>query len=345
MLEYDFTSRTRQLGSVVFALTFNKKRMNERIVIGRENEVRHRLENGEGEVYYDETRPLGSLLLNFESDINGIWNKNGMILKDSYSKTFDFSRFDMTTPAVEFLQGKYKSGEPSAMFSAICTWENYLNFYNQRNGATLLTNRLFMLYKPFIVYGEYKPWQSEAVDALTVALQNKESGVELWYPVTKRPFETMVVTSSFLPIIFYCANKIEEWGYVFQQCKVCSKYFLAKSRHFELCSNKCRKVQAVNAKREFDTRAKGDRLEQLDETAYNYWYNRCRKLKKGKYVNVTNAEKFKISLDEFRKETIQRKKLVKSGEVKLADFANWITQQQDLADKLMCEFTQKRHGI
>ncbi len=83
-------------------------------------------------------------------------------------------------------------------------------------------------------------------------------------------------------MIFYYLNKVNEWGYVFHGCKVCGKDFLARSRHYELCSDDRRKEQAVAAKREFDERAKGDRLEQLDEAAYYYWYNRLRKLRKEK---------------------------------------------------------------
>jgi hypothetical protein len=77
---YNFNSRERELGRVVFALTLNKKRMTERIVIGRTDDARRRLERGEDDnnIYYDETRPLGNLLLNFESNKNGEWNKKGM---------------------------------------------------------------------------------------------------------------------------------------------------------------------------------------------------------------------------------------------------------------------------
>jgi len=157
--------------------------------------------------------------------------------------------------------------------------------------------------------------------------------------VSKRPFETVVAVSSFLPVIFYYLNKVNEWGYVFQGCKVCGKDFLARSRHYELCSDDCRKEQAVAAKREFDERAKGDRLEQLDEAAYYYWYNRLRKLRKEKAAEKTAA--FKAAFDDFRKEAVRRNGEVKRGETKLTDFANWLIKQQDEADRLMSEVCPK----
>lgn len=334
-MNYDFTSRNRDFGRVVFALTLDKKRMTERIIIGKTDDARMRLENGNGDVYYDATCPLGSLLLSFEADRNGEWNRRGMILRESYGKEFlrSAGRWKMAAPVGDYLRGKYDSGEPSAMYAAIRTWEDYLNCFNMSHGADVLTDKLSMLYKPFAVYAEYKPWQAESPAALSAALRDGESDVELWYPVAKRPLETVVAFASFLPVIFYYLHKINEWKFVFQECKVCGNYFLARSRHYELCSDDCRKVQAVNAKREFDERAKGDRLEQLDEAAYYYWYNRLRKLRKGNAAEKTAA--FKSAFDDFRKEAVQRKGAVKNGDETFNSFTAWLIEQENEADRLM----------
>jgi len=122
---------------------------------------------------------------------------------------------------------------------------------------------------------------------------------------------------------------------VFQQCKICDAHFLARSRHYELCSDECRKKQAATAKKEFDERAKGDKLEQLDEAAYYYWYNRWRKLKKGKTADLEKAATFKVAFDAFRKEAVKRKAAVRSRKITQADFSSWLVQQQDFADALM----------
>ena len=334
---YDFTSKTREFGRVVFALTLDRKRLKERITIGKVDEVRRLLNGGDAEVYYDEIRPLGSLLLTFESNINGDWNKNILTLRESYKKNSPIktTRWQMVEPVQKFLTDKYNSSEPSAMFAAIRTWEDYIDYFRKNRGADLLSDTLFMLYKPFRVYGEHKPWRDEATAALSTALQNDESGVELWYPVAKRPFETVVTSTSFLPIIFYYTHKVKEWGYVFQQCKICDTYFLARSRHYELCSDGCRKAKATTTKKEYDERAKGDKLEQLDEAAYYYWYNRWRKLKKGKHADTEKAAAFKVEFDAFRKEAVKRKAAVKSRKMTQADYASWLVQQQELADALI----------
>ncbi len=329
----------------------------ERIVIGTADDARRRLENGTGEVYYDETRPMGSLLLTFEADAAGEWNKRGMVLRESYGKLFPFNkeRWKAAIPVADWLKGKYTSGEPSAMFAAIRTWEDYLNCFNLRHGTDLLIEKLSMLYRPFIIYGNYKPWRDEAAEALSNALHDSEADVVLWHlkPPGKKQskrkittanqprIEVIAASSSFLPVIFYYLNKVKEWKFTFPRCKVCGKYFLAQSGHYELCSDECRNRQAVTAKREFDERAKGERHEQLDKAAYYYWHNRLRKLRKDTAANPEKAAAFKVALDAFRKEAVKRKAAVKRGDAQLDDFATWLFQQQDEADRLMTEVNPK----
>ncbi len=138
-----------------------------------------------------------------------------------------------------------------------------------------------------------------------------------------------------LPVIAYYLHKIEEWNLVFQSCKVCGNDFLARSRHYELCSDECRKVQAVGAKREFDERVKSDRLEQLHEAAYYYWYNRLRKLKRGNTADTEKAAVVSVAFKEFRKEAVRLKRLVKEKEMPLPEFSAWLAEQQNGVDRLM----------
>lgn len=339
MMEYDFSKQERSFGKIVFALTLDRKKMTERIVIGETNETRRQLEDGTGNIFYDQTRPLGKFLIDFETDLGMEWNRNAMTLRESYGKAIplEAARWKMAAPVADFLRGKYKSGEPSAMFAAVKTWEEYLNCYNLNHGADLLIRRLSALYRPFFLYGGNRPWQEEAAAALSKVLREEEAAVELWYPVLKRSFECVVASASFLPLIAYYLHKIEEWGFVFQKCKVCGNDFLARSRHYELCSDECRKVQAVEAKREFDERAKNDRLEQLHEAAYYYWYNRLRKLKRGKSADTEKAAAVGAAFKDFRKEAVRLKKLVKEKEVPLSDFSSWLVGQQNEVDRLMGE--------
>lgn len=334
---YDFGKRERGFSKTVFALALDRKKMTERIVIGEMSETRRHLENGTGDVYFDQTRPLGKLLIDFEADSGKEWNRNLMRLSESYGKAilFEAERWKFAAPVSDFLRGKYESGEPSAIFAAIRTWDEYLNCFYLNHGADMLIGRLSSLYRPFFLYEHYKPWQEESAAALSKVLRSEEAAVELWYPALKRSFEYVVASASFLPVIAYYLHKIEEWGFVFQRCKVCGADFLARSRHYELCSDKCRKKQAVEAKREFDKRAKGDRLEQLYEAAYYYWYNRLRKLRRENAASPERAAAVGEAFKAFRKEAVKRKGQVKRGEMKLTDFSSWLIERQNEVDRLM----------
>ncbi len=340
-MDYDFTRRERDFGRIVFALTLDQKKMTERIVIGKSDEVRRRLEHGNGEVYYDRTRPLGELLLHFESDTDREWSVNASRLHESYGKAFPFEskRWELAAPVSDFLHEKYKTDEPSAMFAAMRTWEEYLNCYNLSGGPQRFIDNMTMLYRPFSLYAEYRygVWQEDAADALSQSLHDGESQVELWYPVAKRPFECVVAFASFLPLIFYYLHKIEEWGFVFAQCKVCGSFFLAPNKRYTICSDGCRKEQALDAKRRFDESAKGDRLEQLHESSYYYWYNRLRKLKRAKNTDAEKLTAVTAAFEQFRAEAVRQKSEVRRGERKLADFTSWLMQQQDEVDRLMDE--------
>lgn len=337
-MDYDFSKRERAFGRIVFALSLNRKKLTERIVIGETSEVRWRLESGTGEVYYDQTRPLGQFLIDFEADPDRKWNVNAMFLRESYGKIFPARgvKNKDIKPAADFLGEQYGRREPSTMYAAIRTWEEYVKCYNMNHGPDLFLDAVSLLYHPFFQYDRYRPWQEDAAKALSRTLHDGESQVELWYPVAKRPFECVVAFSSFQPVIFYALHKIEEWGFVFQECKVCGKYFLARSKHYELCGDACRKVQAVEAKRQFDERAKGDRLEQLYDSAYFYWYNRLRILRRAKAAPEKMAA-VEAAFKAFRAEAIRQKGEVKRSEMRFEDFSGWLVKQQDEIDRLMKE--------
>ena len=211
-MKYDFASRERDLGRIVFALTLDRTKMTERIIIARSDEARRRLERDAGDVYYDEVRPLGSLLIGIERDKSGEWNRNAAILRESYDKVMPLSsaRWNLAATVVDYLRNKAESGEPSALFAAIRTWEEYLNCFNLNRGADLLTERLAKLYKPFMIYADYRPWREDSAEVLSRARLDGEAAVELWYPAGKRVLESVAASVSLLPIIAYYLNRVAE---------------------------------------------------------------------------------------------------------------------------------------
>ena len=337
MQKYEFTSKNRGLSRTILLLTLDKKKMTERIIIGEAGEIRLRLERDIGDVLYDETQKLGTFLFNFESDPDREWNVNSMGLHDNFAGLFPTKNVKSKAlkPYTDFLRRKYMSGEPSAMFAAVKTWEEYWRCFSISHGSDIFIGRAGKLYKPFFVFGKHnRLWEVKATRALSSALFAEESQVELWYPVKKRFFECVVTSSSFLPIIFYYLNRIEEWGLLFQKCKVCGSHFLTTSKHFELCSDKCRKVTAIEARRQYDERNKDNKAEAIYENYYQYWYNRLRKLKRNN-AHEEEISAFTQAFNKFRDSAVRLKGEVKSGKMKLSDFTSWLVKQQDIVDGLV----------
>lgn len=119
------------------------------------------------------------MLLNFEADPDNRWNANAMFLRETYGKISPARgvRWKDVKHGADFLRKKYDGGEPSAMFAAIRTWEEYLNCYRLNHGPDLFFDRVSMLYRPFVLYGQYRPWREEAAETLSKTLHDGES---LW---------------------------------------------------------------------------------------------------------------------------------------------------------------------
>ena len=207
----------------MFALTLDQKKMTERIVIAEAGEALNRLNGGVGDVYFDQSRPLGSLLFGIESDADSLWESNAAYLRESYDKTFPFEgeRWKIAQPSLEFLRGKYDSGEPVTVFAAVRTWEHYLYCFNQNHGADLFSQGVTILHRPFILFGQHKPWCDDDAEAFSKPASDAETQVELWYPAAKRPFECVAAHQSPMPVVFCYLSKIREWKLVFQERKVC----------------------------------------------------------------------------------------------------------------------------
>ena len=333
-MKYDF-QRKDTPSQTVFVLTLNHKKLTERIVIAEAGEALNLLNGVTGDVYYDQTRPLGQLLFDFESDMDNKWEQNAATLRESYNKTFPFEgeRWKIAQPALDFLRGKYDSGGPDVTFCAVRFWEQYLYCYNQNHGAELFSRNTSVLYRPFVLFGQHKPWSDEDAGTFIKPATDVETQVELWYPAAKRPFECVAANLSLMPIISYYLNKIREWYLVYQECMICGKMFLARTRHYEICSDACRKIQAVEAKRQYDERTKNNKAEQDYESAYYYWSNRIRRLKRHNAVpdKITAAQ---AAFSDFRKEALLRKSEVKCHKMETAEFSSWLRKKQDVIDHL-----------
>lgn len=98
---------------------------------------------------------------------------------------------------------------------------------------------------------------------------------------------------SFYPVITYSMNRMSDWKFSFRQRKICSKVFIAPSQRYELCSEKCRKKQTLQDKRDFDERARFNDYDRLYKNECQHWRNTI-----NKYQKLDGCSDEKLSLME-----------------------------------------------
>jgi hypothetical protein len=88
-------------------------------------------------------------------------------------------------------------------------------------------------------------------------------------------------------------------------------------------------------------------LEQYHETAYYYWYNRLRKLKRAKNPDADKIAAVSEAFEIFRKEAVKRKGMMKKAikamvnstdkdkRKKSTEYTLWLAEQRNVIDKLM----------
>ncbi len=101
---------------------------------------------------------------------------------------------------------------------------------------------------------------------------------------------------------------------------------LAKSQRYELCSDKCRKAQALQNKREFDERARENNYDLLYKNECQNWRNKINRVKNTAGFPADRLEKIQVAFSDFKKEALQRKKAVKTGTASPKEFTDWLYQ-------------------
>lgn len=132
-MEYQFIRQEPCREKVIFVLTLDRKKLKERVLIGTEDEVRSRLEGNEGaELACDTTNPLGTLLIRFDKDPEGNWNRLGLAPLRDAMHTNRWEQPALEQAAGKFLSGKYQSGEPICQYTAFRIWNAYLKAREKR---------------------------------------------------------------------------------------------------------------------------------------------------------------------------------------------------------------------
>ena len=336
-MNYTFDRHEPLYDRMVFVLSLDMKKKKERILIGDESRIAQCLKTGnpEHELFYDKLRPLGTLLATFQPDSARSWDVSGFqpLWNALHSNRWKQPAFEKT--AADFFKAQWEQGEPLSIYTALRLWEGYLRARLPRD-----RERAAEAYECDIRYLKDVLMDATESDMLSLdrtgissyAWSPEDMHLDLWYPASDPSLECVVCYHSFLPLIAYYHNRLKAQGLVFRKCRICGKNFLAKSLRYSLCSEKCRKVQNRQNKRDFDARAKENSYDRIYKNECQHWRNVIHTAEKTSDFPPERLSAMKSAFADFKKEALARKSEVKNGTMTVKEFEDWILLKIPISD-------------
>ncbi len=345
-MNYQFERQNPVTDHIIFVLTLDRKKMKERILIGEEIEIRSRLHgNEDANIFFDQTRPLGTLITAFEHDEDHKWTTNAIMPLYNAMHENRFKQPGLEQTASFFLQEEWDSQDPIKQYAAFRIWNEYLKARLIRDRKSAREDFLAKVTSLTLAFHTQKPldFDTSTGKPLRFDLTNRimpriPSGalrLDLWYPDQRLETECVAAYSSFYPVLIYYMNRISDWGLHFCKCKVCGKTFLEKSLRYELCSAKCKKVQAKQNKREYDERARENHYDLLYKNECQNWRNKINKAKKDPSFSPERMKEIETAFTEFKAEALRRKKQVKQKETSPQEYESWLFGQSHIIQNLV----------
>ena len=103
--------QTNITNTILFVISLDRQKKKERVLIGEELQIRFSLRgNTDADVLCDMTRPLGTLLAEFEHDPDGEWSRLGLMPLRKALHSNRWKQPALEKSAGEFLAKKYLTG-------------------------------------------------------------------------------------------------------------------------------------------------------------------------------------------------------------------------------------------
>ena len=347
-MEMEFVRHEPCYDRILLVLSLDRQKKKERILIGEELQIRFRLRgNTDTDVLCDATRPLGTFLAEFEHDPDGEWSRLGLAPLREALHSNRWKQPALEQSAGEFLSKKYLTGDPVRMYAAFRIWNDYLLAREPRERVKACDRfmdkmshftQMFQERSPLRFDPDTgKPERFHISSRVFGTVPAEETRLDLWYPDNKRNTECVAAYASLYPAVTYYLNRLNDWGLHFRKCKICGRLFLAESLRYELCSDKCRKAQALQNKREFDERARDNNYDLVYKNECQHWRNIINKAKKNPGLPTDRLEKMQAAFEAFKKEALQRKKAIKTEKASPKNFTDWLYQQSSILTDLLEE--------
>lgn len=332
-----------QMEQVVMAIVLDKDKRRERVVVGEKSAVRKLLEgHSDQQVLYDQERPLGTLVYDYESQSKQAW-VDGVLSPLFCAMRSKKGREENEQKVWEYAKASITSENPVTIFTA----HNLLSLYMTERRITpitanILEARMITLVRTFAG----NTWQSDTIgsrlesakELLQVAKINVDTGTMLWHPWEGCRIMCVISTESVMPQLYVYLEQLCEWGCSMQTCNVCGKPFAALSGHYALCGmDKCKVIQNRLNRKAYGVRAKENQYDQAYANARDGMKKKINKLKKEKDVPRAVIDQAEEWYERFREEAKIRKKKIKKDRREINAFIDWLFEQQRTFDGIVGE--------
>lgn len=321
----------------------------ERILTGTENDIQSCLEgHPSNERCRDITRPLGSLALSLalcreqENDWREVLKKTD-IAQEILSKPIHLkSPIEQERQAEEILRKKYATDNPLYQYAADRIWHEYWALRGKRDskGYNNLTEFAMNLVKPFEAsLCKAEPEERILIDHELVRQLNTtpSDGNVQNRPVLIDGFQTeyILADNSFVPLLQYYQNYLDQHRAVCASCLNCRKLFASDTKKEKYCGDKCKLSAKLTAKAKRENDKTAWNVEKLCRNADAKWNYKSRRIAQSGTWTEDELLQFRIAMDHYQDERKEKRAAYKQGKITIKELDDWLFSQPDRINEVI----------
>lgn len=321
----------------------------ERILTGTENDIRSCLEgHPSNERCCDIIQPLGSLALSLtlcrsqENDWREVFKKTD-IAQEILSKTFHFkSPIEQEQQAEQILQKKYATGNPLYQYAAERIWHEYWALRGKRDskGYKNLSEFAMNLVKPFEApLYKAEPKERIVIDHKLIRQLNttpSDGNVQnRSILIDGLQTEYILADNSFVPLLQYYQNYLDQHRAVCVSCLNCRKLFASGTKKEKYCGDRCKLSAKLTAKAKRENDKTAWDVEKLCRNADAKWNYKSRRIAQSGTWTEDELLQFRLAKDHYQEERKEKRAAYKQGQITRKELEDWLFLQPDHINELI----------
>lgn len=328
-----------------FRLAMVITKNSERILIGTEENIKHRLSGqANADLIYDKVRSFGTLLLlpsfvpdrNLETAISHLFDAQEIIHKINPRPHFSNENVLYHEGiAQDILTDYFDTDNPLFQFVALKIWYGYWLYRGEHRAknCSLYLHSMHNLVRPFSCRVHYiedrnRISASNLIFRHPAEFKSCDKEQTIYHIKSPGDVEYIMIDRSLIPLEKYYIAQFSKWSKYLICCKNCDRFFFADSLKYELCSQDCRDQARKNT---LSKRKDNEETAVVDRMCLNasaHWYNRLKKIKSSNDWSKEDVRKYELEKDRYLKDKNQKRKAHKKGQITFAELRDWLLHQE-----------------